>query len=362
MPNQFACESLPSEVPPGGGCRSRRPGFTLIELLVVIAIIAILIALLLPAVQQAREAARRAQCKNNLKQIGLALHNYLDAQSAFPMSMAADGISGNGGEWSPQARLLPYVDQGNLFNNAVLEVSYSDPANAGIAPSRVPVYLCPTDPNDKQRTDTSTGVAIHYPITYGYNAGTWEVFDNGTRRTGNGGFAPNSRFKPRDMTDGTTNTLAFAEVRAFTPYVRDGDDFPDSTGLGSISVSAISSANSGSMKGSSFGSTSPTASGHTEWVDGRVHQTGVTTTFTPNTVVPVAGSGGSAPDGDFTNCREDKSCGEPTYAAVTSRSWHEGIVNVLLFDGSVRSISENIDLQTWRWLGQRNDGQPLGDF
>src|SRR5215204_6135707 len=93
-----------------------RRGFTLIELLVVMAIIAVLISLLLPAVQNAREAARRAQCKNNLKQIGLALHNYLDAQKVFPPSFCVDGPTGTGGgEWSIQARILPYAEQGNLY-------------------------------------------------------------------------------------------------------------------------------------------------------------------------------------------------------------------------------------------------------
>ena len=95
---------------------SIRRGFTLIELLVVIAIIAILVALLLPAVQQAREAARRAQCKNNLKQIGLALHNYQGALNVFPPSFCIG--NGDGGKWSPMARILPYVDQANLYNLA----------------------------------------------------------------------------------------------------------------------------------------------------------------------------------------------------------------------------------------------------
>src|SRR5436853_47978 len=91
----------------------RRSGFTLIELLVVIAIIAVLVGLLLPAVQQARESARRTQCRNNLKQIGLALHNYLDANKVFPPAFCLG--SGVGGTWSPMARILPFVDQGNLM-------------------------------------------------------------------------------------------------------------------------------------------------------------------------------------------------------------------------------------------------------
>src|SRR5690606_16987853 len=101
-------------------------------------------------------------------------------------------------------------------------------------------------------------------------------------------------------------------------------------------------------------------SGHTEWVDGRVHQTGFTVTLSPNSRVNVPG--GERPEGDYNSCRTDASCASPTYAAVTSRSWHEGIVNSLLMDGSVRSITENIDLGTWHNLGARNDGNVIGEF
>ena len=113
----------------------RRKGFTLIELLVVIAIIAVLVSLLLPAVQAAREAARRTSCKNNLKQLGLALHNYADNYGTLPPSFCSDGPDGTGGgEWSVQARLLPFIEAANMYNAIVFEASYSDPVNAGIAP------------------------------------------------------------------------------------------------------------------------------------------------------------------------------------------------------------------------------------
>ncbi|MEZ6125048.1 MAG: DUF1559 domain-containing protein [Planctomycetaceae bacterium] len=332
----------------------RRPGFTLIELLVVIAIIAILIALLLPAVQQAREAARRTQCKNNLKQIGLALHNYLDVHSKFPPAFVSDisTLNTTGGEWSVHARILPYVENANLYNRADLSLAYDDPSgvNAGIATQRVATWLCPSEVNDRQRLD-ATGAAEHYPITYGYNGGTWRVWTNSTRQGGDGAFHPNSNFSTRDFTDGTTNTLCFAEVKAFSPYNRDGD-------TGTATVPQFS--NDVDLLVSAGGSNKPD-SGHTEWVDGRVHQTGFTTTLPPNGEVLVPG--GIRPlEGDYTSCREDKSCTTPTYAAVTARSWHTGIVNVTLMDGSVRSISENIDLGTWRNLGARNDGNVIGEF
>lgn len=332
----------------------RHHGFTLIELLVVIAIIAILIALLLPAVQQAREAARRTQCKNNLKQIGLALHNYLDVFSVFPPSFVSDVSTTNtpGGEWSVHARLMPYLEQANLYQQADLTRSYEDPSgvNDGIATQRMGAYICPSEVNDRQRVDGS-GTPLHYPITYGYNGGTWRVWTNANRQPGNGAFAPNSKFGTQHFIDGTSNTLGFAEVKAFTPYNRDGD-----TGTAAIPNDALDVdvliASGGSNKADS---------GHTEWVDGRVHQTGFTVTLVPNTQVNVPG-GLRPAEGDYTSCREDKSCTSPTFAAITARSWHIGIVNAALMDGSTRSISENIDLDLWRNLGQRNDGNPIGEF
>ena len=334
----------------------RRKGFTLIELLVVIAIIAILIALLLPAVQQAREAARRTQCKNNLKQIGLALHNYLDVFTVFPPSFVSDGrgtTSGTpGGEWSVHARILPYLEESNLYSQMDLKLSYSDPSgvNDGIATQRIAGFLCPSEVNDMQRVDSSTGAAIHYPVNYGFNGGTWKVWENANGRAGNGAFAPNSRFGPRDFTDGMSNTLCFSEVKAFTPYNRDGGAGTATMPGTAADVELLITA----------GGSNKSSSGHTEWVDGRVHQTGMTVTLPPNAEVLVPG--GAGPEGDYTSCREDKTCTGPTYAAVTSRSWHIGIVQSLLADGSCRSISENIDLGTWRNVGQRNDGKVLGEF
>lgn len=331
--------------------RTKR-GFTLIELLVVVAIIAVLVALLLPAVQQAREAARRTQCKNNLKQIGLALHNYLGTYNVFPPSMASDISTTNtpGGEWSVHARILPFLEEGNLYNQAQLELSYGDAANAGIATQKISGYLCPSEINDKERVD-GNGVAVHYPVNYGFNGGTWRVWTNSTRHAGNGAFAPNSKFGTQHFTDGTSNTLAFSEVKAFTPYNRDGDTGTAAVPSTAAAVEALISA----------GGSNKSNSGHTEWVDGRVHQTGFTTTLTPNTNVFVPG-GDRAAQGDYTSCREDKSCATPTWAAVTSRSWHTAVVQSLMMDGSTHSISENIDLSVWRHLGQRDDGQVLGEF
>jgi len=331
--------------------RQKRSGFTLIELLVVIAIIAVLIALLLPAVQQAREAARRTQCKNNLKQIGLALHNYNDTYGVFP-PLGFFRTDATSDSWSAHARILPFLEQANLQDLIDWNVSYvagaTIPALATVTQTRVPVYLCPSDPNDRPRPD---GAITHYPVTYGFVAGTWLVWDPVSRQGGDGSFVPNRTNAPRNFTDGMSNTIGVSEVKAFQAYLRDGGS---PAGLGQP-IPADPAAIAG------FGGSFKQDSGHTEWVDARVHQTGVTMTFGPNTLVPYT-SAGEVFDVDFNSSREGKTTTGTTYAAVTSRSYHTGTVNSLLMDGSVRSVGESVDLFTWRLLGQRSDGKVIGEF
>ena len=330
------CDVRPRRVQP-------KQGFTLIELLVVIAIIAILIALLLPAVQQAREAARRSQCKNNLKQIGIALHNYLDTFNSFPPS-GCFPAGATADSFSVHARLLPQLEQANLQELIDFDISYG--SQPSVTQFRVPVYLCPSDVNDRARPD---GALTHYPVSYGFNNGSWMVFSPATGRGGDGAVAPNGRIRDADFSDGMSNTLAASEVKAFTPYLRDGGD--PGTATPPTDPAVISG----------FGGNFKTNSGHTEWVDSRAHQTGFTTVFGPNTFVPHV-DGGTTYDVDYTSNREGKTTDQITYAAVTSRSYHAGTVTSLLMDGSVRSISENIHLATWRNLGSRNDGNPIGEF
>ena len=211
---------------------SRSRGFTLIELLVVIAIIAILIALLLPAVQQAREAARRTQCKNNMKQLGLALHNYHDVHNAFPsgwiavdnrVQSAHDGLNGAG--WGTM--ILPFIDQAPLYSKFDANLAIHDPANIAFIDNVLPAWQCPSDPKpDKWEIEEegSPGTVLatlptaNYIGSFGTEEldgceeppGTAPVASNGQCR-GNGMFYHNSRVSMRDITDGTTNTYMIGE-------------------------------------------------------------------------------------------------------------------------------------------------------
>jgi len=320
----------------------RRTGFTLIELLVVIAIIAILIGLLLPAVQKVREAAARLRCQNNLKQWGLALHNYESANQNFPAFAAYPNT------WSVFARLLPYVEQENLQRLANLDVGYSDPVNAAVTKTRVAMLLCPSEVNDRERPATTTTGNTHYPACYSANVGTWFVFS--TTTSGDGAFAGNRSFRVTDITDGTSQTVGVAEVKTYQPFLR-GTGMPATLG-----VIAPSTPNEVLSYGGTLRLT-----GHTEWVDAKVHETGYTATFLPNTKMSF-NSNGTITDVDFISSSESAAVGAaPTYAAVTSRSYHIGGVNTLRMDGSVHFAHETMNLSTWRAMHTRAGGEVLGD-
>jgi prepilin-type N-terminal cleavage/methylation domain-containing protein len=322
-------------------------GFTLIELLVVIAVIGILIALLLPAVQQAREAARRAQCRNNMKQIGIALHNYADAHSAFPpVSVMPQGRISQ--PWSAHTRLLPFLEQANVASLINWETDFEYTSKPQVARIRIAIYLCPSEPNDRARP---TATITHYPLNYGFNEGTWFIYDPSTGAVGDGAFAPNRAMRTGEFTDGMSNTLAVAEVKAFQANLWDSMQ-PATPGIAPpLQPLDLAPYYGGTLD----------ENGHTEWVEGDVRETGVTTTFTPNRMVAYD-AGGQAHDIDFTSMRDGESFTIPTYAAITARSYHPGMVNVLLMDGSSRSISDNIDLGIWRGLGTRAGGEVLGEF
>jgi hypothetical protein len=282
-------------------------------------------------------------CQNNLHQVVLAVHNYESVTKRLPPAWSRPATTGDG--WSAQARILPYIEAVALAGAIDFSAGYGaatiteDGETMKVAAYRVPTYLCPSEINDQMRVDSS-GQRIHYPLSYAYNAGRWFVYDPNDHRVGDGTFVARRTSRFRDVLDGLSHTLALAEVKAWNPYYRD---------LGQQGKMPMPSQSSGICD---LGGTLKTNTGHTEWVDGRVHQTGFTTTFSPNHKV-LCSKDGVQYDVDFTNMREGKTTTARTYAAVTARSYHVGGVHTGMMDGSVQLISDSIELTLWQNLSTR---------
>jgi prepilin-type N-terminal cleavage/methylation domain-containing protein len=333
---------------------ARRSAFTLVELLVVIAIIGILVALLLPAVQMARKAARRSECANNLRQLGIALMNYEGTYQRFPASTILDlsvTTTTNNLAWGIHGRILSFLEQNALYE----EVDITQPWDSQMAidAMRVSVYSCPSDPGSGKLRDPGSGRPRLYPTTYGFNMGTWFVYNPQTRQGGDGVFFPNSHLSLSAIVDGTSNTLLAAEVRAWQPYTRNGG--PPTTAIPDTPDAAAAIV----VSGPDF----KKDTGHTEWPDGRVHHTGFTAAMAPNTQV-LATIGGAVVNADFNSWQEGRNgnTGNPTYAIITSRSYHPGVVQVALIDGSVRAVADSIQLDVWRALATRAGGEVIPKY
>lgn len=259
-------------------------------------------------------------------------------------------------EWSAQAFSLPYLEGGNLYNLIDFSLGYGDGTNGltgnRIQTMRIPVLICPSDPNDSARL-ASSGAREHYPLSYAVSRGIYEVarITGGAypvgRVDGDGGaaFKYNGVCRDRDFTDGMSNTLAMSEVKCKTPRYQDRPDLVPDTGL---NVSGAP------------GATEP--NGHTEWVSGNTIHTGFTTVLGPNAKISANGFDWVSISGTREYNLGKGGHQSVTRAAIPSRSYHTGIVNSLLMDGAVRGFSENINLQTWQNLGQRADGNVLGEF
>jgi len=333
-------------------CRKTNPnrGFTLVELLVVISIVGILIAMLLPAVQEVREAASRTACANNLRQMALAVHSYESAQDHYPSSFDVQPGEIKRGSWSIHAKLLPFLEQGNAEKLIDFDTDWHDQVDSGIPALGVETYSCPSDPAAAARI--RDGQLFVHSTSYGFNMGTWFIYDPTSGEVGDGAFVVQKPTKHSSIADGLSNTICATDVKAFTPYIRNASSFDQqlperqSHFLGA----------SGELK---LGSDPNQNTGHTVWTDGRVHHSGMTVTFTPNTKVTYD-FGGAKFDIDFSSQQEGRDSVRPTYAAVTSRSWHPGGINMARMDGSVGFVSDGIDLQTWRAMGSIDGGEVIG--
>jgi prepilin-type N-terminal cleavage/methylation domain-containing protein/prepilin-type processing-associated H-X9-DG protein len=326
----------------------KRRGFTLIELLVVIAIIAVLVALLLPGVQAAREAARRIQCTNNLKQLGLALANYEGIAGTLPPSLVVslNGASYWSNGWSVNGRLLPFLEQGTAFNAINFTNSYSDPGNTTVSQLSVSAFLCPSEVHPEPKPTASGGVMG--VVNYAWSMGDWYVW-GGLNSPGNrGAFGVNRGRRLAEFIDGLSNTIVGAEVKTYQPV------------LSNCSLSTVSRPGSIPAPGADpYAAVPEYRSGacalrtfHSEWVDGQASETGFTTAWPPNK--PILG-GPTMADVDLVGVGEKK--GGPTYAAINARSYHPGGVNALLGDGSVRFIKSTVNGQGWRALGSVAGGE-----
>lgn len=296
--------------------RPRSRGFTLIELLVVIAIIAILIALLLPAVQQAREAARRSSCKNNLKQLGLAIHNYHDSHLCFPMSTKNVGYArSNGASWILMS--LPYMDQGPLYSKFNFNVGVAeDNNNYQLVQTPIPSLLCPSDPTPAVRTDLARWW-------------TWPDCDTSCRATGVGKGGP-------------------AAVTCYMGFQGQGFDTNPPNGIFERSPSvkmAIRDVTDGTTNVLMCGERSPSYSPWCSWSTG--NGVWIVTDY------PINQAKRTYPNLDSSEV------GGIKYGAI---SMHTGGIQVILADGSVHFMSENINFTVYKQLGHPSDGAPTGGY
>ncbi|WZO99268.1 DUF1559 domain-containing protein [Isosphaeraceae bacterium EP7] len=334
----------------------RQPGrgFTLIELLVVIAIIALLIGLLLPAVQSAREAARRMQCINNLKQLGLAINNYEASLGGLPPTSVIVRRPGGAiwtSNWGPHARILPFLEQSSTYNAINLDSAYGLLDNSTATGQVIEAYLCPSEIRREPIVHATFGRIGG--VNYGFSMGDWYVWqgpDGGpiTRSA----FGVNLSRNWASFSDGTSQTMLIAEVKNQQPYVRDCGRLSlinDPATIPAPDADPLTIAPEYLAGGCTF-----LLNAHSQWAEMTVHHNGFTTAWPPNKRTP-GGPSRSFPDVDLNGNRER--IGGPTFAAVTSRSYHPGGVNTLFGDGSVKFIKQTVNGFVWRALGTVAGGE-----
>ena len=338
---------------------ARRRGFTLIELLVVIAIIAVLIALLLPAVQAAREAARRSQCINNLKQIGLALHNYHQSIGSFPMGVSYTlGTSANHyywGQWSAQALMLPYLEQQAIYSACNFNLPLDDggsggtQANSTVNQTVINAFLCPSDGN----AGKISGNINSYYLSEGTTALTPST--NPYQTTGL--FTFQLAYSIANVTDGTSNTIAASEglvgpptnvLARGTTYMNVGEattpDAFQTLTAGQQAPGTVIPATLAKCQSSTAGIASTRGN---QWANGDTNYTMFNTIVPPNSTQYPWGAcksgGGGVDDAEYVNANSN----------------HSGGCNVAMADGSVKFIKSTIAWQVWWSLGTKSGGEVL---
>jgi len=350
--------------------RTRR-GFTLIELLVVIAIIAVLIALLLPAVQAAREAARRSQCTNNLKQIGLALHNYHTSVNNFPMGASASNNPVDGAiywmGWSTQGLLLSYLEQAPLYNAANFSFDtingMGGAVNSTCSNTKINGYLCPSDPNAGKTLPD-------FIVINNYYASTGTAVQN-TPTIASGIFMYNNSVGIQAITDGTSNTIAFGEGLVgndkYSTYPGNGvvnavasGGFAPNTDLYDIvnGTPVMTTFLTYAQQCASQFTTNATSGQNISGNRGETWAWGAEAMSMFNTLIPP----NATSYGGMNQCRYGCACGlgSADHSDVTNASSnHPGGANFLFADGSVRFLKSSIAIKTYWALGTKDKGEAI---